>query len=78
LEEGFVCGNFLRSASSSDDDFFDDATFYRNVDLDGGGEMLAMLPSLNASGAGMGFLNQSMVPGGIKYLVSTTCTWGFD
>jgi hypothetical protein len=38
------------------------------------GEMLAMLPSSNASGAGMGFLNQSMVPGGIKSLVSTVYT----
>jgi hypothetical protein len=38
------------------------------------GEMLAMLPSLNASGVGMGFLNQSIGPNGIKYLVSTTYT----
>ena len=38
------------------------------------GEMLAILPSSNALGAGMGFLNQSIVPDGIKYLVSTTYT----
>ena len=35
------------------------------------GEMLAMLPSSKASGAGMGFLNQSIGPDGIKSLVST-------
>jgi hypothetical protein len=35
------------------------------------GEMLARLPSSKASGAGMGLLNQSIVPDGIKSLVST-------
>jgi hypothetical protein len=35
------------------------------------GEMLAKLPSSKASGAGMGLLNQSTVPAGIKSLVST-------
>jgi hypothetical protein len=35
------------------------------------GEMLAKLPSSKASGAGMGLLNQSTVPEGIKSLVST-------
>jgi hypothetical protein len=34
-------------------------------------EMLAMLPSSKASGAGMGLLNQSICPDGIKSLVST-------
>ena len=35
------------------------------------GEMLAKLPSSKALGAGMGLLNQSTVPAGIKSLVST-------
>jgi hypothetical protein len=35
------------------------------------GEMLAKLPSSKASGAGMGLLNQSTIPEGIKSLVST-------
>jgi hypothetical protein len=39
LEEGFVCGNLLRGASGSDDDFFDDTTFDGNVDFDGGGNI---------------------------------------
>jgi hypothetical protein len=34
-------------------------------------EMLAMFPSSKALGAGMGFVNQSIGPEGIKYLVST-------
>jgi hypothetical protein len=34
------------------------------------GEMLAMLPSSKALGAGMGLLNQSIIPEGIKSLVS--------
>jgi hypothetical protein len=33
--------------------------------------MLARLPSSKASGAGMGLLNQSIVPEGIKSFVST-------
>ena len=39
MEEGFICGDFLRSASSSNDDFFDDAIFNGNVDFDGGGNV---------------------------------------
>jgi hypothetical protein len=35
------------------------------------GEMLSMSPSSKASGAGMGFLNQSIGLDGIKSLVST-------
>jgi hypothetical protein len=31
------------------------------------GEMLAILPSSKASGVGIGFLNQSICPDGIKY-----------
>jgi hypothetical protein len=34
------------------------------------GEMLAMLSSSKASGAGIGFLNQSICPRGIKSLAS--------
>jgi hypothetical protein len=34
------------------------------------GEMLAMFPSLKALGAGIGFLNQSIYPEGMKSLVS--------
>jgi len=34
------------------------------------GEMLAILPSSNASGAGIGFLNQSTWPRGITSLAS--------
>jgi hypothetical protein len=40
------------------------------------GEMLAILTSSKASRAGMGLLNQSIGPTGIKYLVSTR-KWGF-
>jgi hypothetical protein len=39
LEEGFIWGDFLRSASGSNDDFFDDAIFNGNVDFDGGGNV---------------------------------------
>jgi hypothetical protein len=35
------------------------------------GEILAILPSSKALGAGIGFLNQSICPGGRKSLVST-------
>jgi hypothetical protein len=38
-EEGFICGDFLRSASSSNGDFFDNAFFNGNVDFDGGGNV---------------------------------------
>jgi hypothetical protein len=34
------------------------------------GEMLSMFPSSKASGVGIGLLNQSIFPEGIKYLVS--------
>jgi hypothetical protein len=34
------------------------------------GKMLAMFPSLKVLGAGIGLLNQSICPDGIKYLVS--------
>jgi hypothetical protein len=34
------------------------------------GEMLAILPSSKASGVGIGLLNQSICPDGIKYLDS--------
>ena len=40
------------------------------------GEILAMFPSLKASGAGMGFLNQSTALG-MKSLVSTAY-WSWD
>jgi hypothetical protein len=64
LEEGFICGDFLRSASSSNGDLVEMSILMV-------GEMLAMLPSSKASGAGMGFLNQSIGLDGIKSLVST-------
>jgi hypothetical protein len=38
------------------------------------GEILAMLPSLKASRAGIGLLNQSICHDGIKYLVSIAHT----
>jgi hypothetical protein len=39
------------------------------------GEILAMLPSSKASGAGIGLLNQSICPGGMKSLVLITHIW---
>ena len=38
-EKGFVGRDFLRSASCSNDDFFDDAWFNGDVDFDGGGNV---------------------------------------
>jgi hypothetical protein len=39
LEEGFICDDFLRSSSSSNGDFFDDAIFDGNVDFNGWGNV---------------------------------------
>ena len=39
LEEGFICRDFLGSASSSNDDYFDDAIFNGNFDFNGGGNV---------------------------------------
>ena len=39
LKKGFVGGDFLRSASCSNDDFLDDSRFNGNVDFNGGGNV---------------------------------------
>jgi hypothetical protein len=39
LEEGFIGGDFSRSACGANGDFLDDSIFYGNIDFDGGGDV---------------------------------------
>jgi hypothetical protein len=39
LEEGFIGGDFLRSASGASGDFLDDSMFDGNIDFDGQGNV---------------------------------------
>jgi hypothetical protein len=73
LKESFVSCEFLGGACGTNGDFFYDSWFDGNVDFMVG-EILAMLPYSKASGAGIGLLNQSICPDGIKSLVSIAHT----
>jgi hypothetical protein len=65
----FLSYEFLRGECSANGDFFYDSRFDGNVDFEGG-EILAMLPSSKESREGIGLLNQSICPEGIKSFVS--------
>jgi hypothetical protein len=39
LEEGFIGGDFLKSASGANGDFLNNSIFDGNIDFDGGGDV---------------------------------------
>jgi hypothetical protein len=59
LEEGFIGGDFLRSACGANGDLLDDSIFDGNVDFDGWGNVghVAFFKRIRV---GMGLLNQSI------------------
>jgi hypothetical protein len=72
IEQSFISHNFLRRTVRSKKNVFHETRGNRNIHLDGGRNVGQIPLFKSIYYIGIGFLNQSTFPGGIKSFISTT------